>query len=228
MTSSAAAAAKAENGAKEMDEKAAPAPDTAEVAKQALAALAMPSKLWEPLTADERRQIASAALNSLFDERKRFARGVEWAYAPEIALLDRCGDDDRPGLAKSLLEVRAGIAQHQLDFEGERLEVVKALRAQISKWTSIADLGLALLVFGFVAMLAALGGLCYLVAADELSGWALPAAIFALALFAISPAVLLLRERPLEGLDKWMPGGKAEEDEEESTTTSSTAKAATS
>jgi hypothetical protein len=41
------------------------------------------------------------------------------------------------------------------------------------------------------------------IAADkQISGWSLPLAIFALAVFAASPTVLLLRERPLKGIDE--------------------------
>jgi len=49
----------------------------------------------------------------------------------------------------------------------------------------------------------------------KISDAAAPIIIFVLALFAISPAVLLLRERPLEGLDKWSPGGPAAPKKEE-------------
>jgi hypothetical protein len=198
--------------------------ETAQIAKQGLAALQIPSKLWEDLESADRNRIASNALSSLFAERKRFAHGISWVYAPEIELLDRCAQGQRQGLAKRLFESRAGIADYQLRLEAERLEVVRELRGQIHKWTSIAGWGLGLLVFGFLMMLAALGGLMFLVAQGKLSGWALPAAIFALALFAISPAVLLLRERPLEGLDKWMPAGKAEDEQEAETASSSTEK----
>jgi hypothetical protein len=50
------------------------------------------------------------------------------------------------------------------------------------------------------------------IAADkQITGWSLPAAIFALAVFAASPTVLLLRERPLRGIDEWMPNAKGSE-----------------
>ncbi len=43
----------------------------------------------------------------------------------------------------------------------------------------------------------------------KLGGAGLALVIFVLALFAISPAVLLLLERPLKGLDSYSPTGPA-------------------
>jgi hypothetical protein len=48
---------------------------------------------------------------------------------------------------------------------------------------------------------------------DRIDGYEFGVMLFALAVFAISPAVLLLLERPLAGIDKWTPSGTASEDE---------------
>jgi hypothetical protein len=96
--------------------------------------------------------------------------------------------------------------------QAERLELAKELRKQITKWTTIADAGIGVLIAGIIVSVLAIGGVLYMTASGTVSEWVLPAAIFTLALFAVSPAVLLLRERPLEGIDKWMPGGKASSD----------------
>lgn len=65
------------------------------------------------------------------------------------------------------------------------------------------------LVFLIVTTLLSIAGvvylLTYLTPHKDVSDAAIPIIIFVLALFAISPAVLLLRERPLKGLDEWSP-----------------------
>jgi hypothetical protein len=76
----------------------------------------------------------------------------------------------------------------------------------MKKWRSIAKIGLLVLGFTTAFSMVAVGYvLLYLAPNDDVSDAVIPIIIFVLALFAISPAVLLLRERPLEGLDKWSP-----------------------
>jgi hypothetical protein len=64
------------------------------------------------------------------------------------------------------------------------------------------ELGSRFLIATVLFGIAVTGVLVWMASDDKISEWAIPAVIFALALFAISPAVLLLRERPLKGLDE--------------------------
>jgi hypothetical protein len=138
-----------------------------------------------------------------------------------------------------VLKVRTGIAGHQLaaaeketelrqqavDMAAQNVElrkkvveqqdvvadILKEILAHMKRWRGLADWGQRILIAELVVSLGFMIWLFILAGQEnKISDWALPAAIFALAIFAISPAVLLLLERPLKGLDEagW-PGGAA-------------------
>lgn len=200
-----------------------------------------PGPLWPDIGKADRGALAKEVVANLYRDRSAFARRSEWVTAPELVLLDACAADEREGLAEELLRVRAqmtdadaktrdsraGLEEQQaklaekkvalavkgVDLAGEMLE-------QMKKWRSIANWGLGFLVATTTfSMVAAAYVLLKLMPGKEVSDVAAPIIIFVLALFAISPAVLLLRERPLEGLDKWSPGGGSNNGDEASSPT---------
>ena len=160
-----------------------------------------------------------------------------WTFASEAELLGLAPDADRSNLAVDLLKVRAGIAQHQLaaahkdrDLQQQAVEyaeqdvesrkkvveqqdtvadILRELLAHMKRWRELSVWGLRILGVELVLSLGFLIWLFILAGADKISDWAFPTAIFALALFVISPVVLLILERPLKGVDEagWPGGG---------------------
>lgn len=214
-----------------------PAAEIAQSINAGLQAIGVSSELWGYLRTEAREEIAEQVVRGLYSERSAYARKVRWTFAPEAELLNEAAENSRSELAADVLKAREGLAPHQIALAAQAVElqkqsvalaeqdvelrkqavegqqvVVEMLRefvVQLKKWTSLADSGLRILwvtvVFGIVATIA----LMVFLWADKISEWVIPTVIFALALFAISPAVLLLRERPLKGLDEagW-PGGQ--------------------
>lgn len=197
--------------------RAAPLTPTSELAAIGLDALDVPQWLWKRLPADSDDALVRQTLRGVYEQRARHAERIQWQLAPELALLDELDPAKRKLLAEDLLKARAGIAPHQLAIEKQRadllreaVELTDEMTDQLTKWRQIADWGVGILcvtvavsVIGLFIVLSKLGDSGF----DE---WSAVAIIFALALFAVSPAVLLLRERPLQGIDQFMPGGKAE------------------
>jgi hypothetical protein len=106
----------------------------------------------------------------------------------------------------------------ELELAGKRVElategvgIAHEMLEQMKRWRSIARWGLiSLAVTTIFAMAAVAYILVELVPDGKIGEVAAPIMIFVLAVFAISPATLLLLERPLEGLDKWSPSGPAD------------------
>ncbi len=212
----------------------------AETLKAALGALADPGAIWAWAEDGKRGELARTLLPDLYDNRAALSERAAWLVSPETVLLDRLCEDKRGGLAEELLRARSKLTEADTRMRGSRADLLakkveleakevelagkrvdlaengvalagEAL-AHMQKWRSIADWGLAFLVATTVfSMAAAAYVLLKLMPGKEVSDAAAPIIIFVLALFAISPAVLLLRERPLEGLDKWSPGGGSSE-----------------
>jgi hypothetical protein len=191
----------------------------AQVIHQGALLLNSPPHLWDYIGAGrDRRDLALRVGTDLFSERASYARAVAWSISPESELLRRAAANDP--LAKRMLEVRAGLTEPDNELRRQNVESRKQeielqrvliatlgdLRAQVRKWTWLAGWAPGFLIATLLFAMAMTAWLID-VAAAKLDGWALAPAIFALALFAISPIVLLLRERPLEGIDKWMPSG---------------------
>lgn len=186
-----------------------------------------PLPLWAYIGQADRDPLARALVSSLNESRTKFARRSEWVVAPEMVLLDACASDQREDLAKRMLEVRAALtdadkatrdataklaaertalAGERVKFASKGVELAGETLKHMQKWRSIANIGLWVLGFTTAFSMAAVGYvLLYLAPNEDVSDAVIPIIVFVLALFAISPAVLLLRERPLEGLDKWSP-----------------------
>lgn len=215
----------------------------------AIPAFVDPSALWKWADKGERGELARKLLPDLYEDRSKFSKKTEWTLAPEMVLLEASPEDRQRHLAEELLKVRgqltsADVSLREADAElvkkkvelagkdvelaGKRVELAGKgvslageMLDHMKKWRSIANWGLAFLVATTIFSMAAVGYvLLKLIPDKEVSDVAAPIIIFVLALFAISPAVLLLRERPLEGLDKWSPGGGEESSGAEDDSTS--------
>jgi hypothetical protein len=192
-------------------------------------ALADPTKLWDYLSPKDRGQVAKDLIEVIYGDRSRLTQRSEWIVSPEMSLLGASPEDQQKRLAEELLRVRGqltdadvktrdawaelAVKEDQLvgkrvELAGEGVKLAEEMRLQMQKWRLIAKYGLwALAVTTLFAMTAISYMFMYLMPGGKVGEVAAPIIVFALALFAISPAVLLLRERPLEGLDKWSPGG---------------------
>lgn len=190
----------------------------------AIPAFADADALWAWAEDGERGELARELLPDLYAERARFAAKAEWALAPELVLLEQSPTDSRPALAEQLLRVRGGLTEadaaardSRAALLGKRVNlathgvmIAAEMLEQMRKWRSIAKWGLAALVVNsLVAIFALIYLFVHLIPDGKIGEVAAPIIIFALAVFAISPAMLLLRERPLEGIDKWSPSGGA-------------------
>jgi hypothetical protein len=180
-----------------------------------LAALAVPDILWEYLDDATRQKVPVEILKAAYEARTEYARRIAWRFASDFELLGIIKEDNRPTIAESLIKIRAGLDERQIERAAQDVEVQKKVvvlldefHQQAQKWTRLAEFGVWLLIACLAFTMAMTGWLISIAADKQISGWSLPAAIFALALFAASPAVLLLRERPLKGMDEWMPGAE--------------------
>jgi hypothetical protein len=209
---------------------AAPADERAAIFEEGLKAIRAPAPHWDDVKAEK---LGKAILEQLYADRGIFTRAAAWAVAPEVELLARVENDDAPDLATEMLKIRSGLTTEQVDVrkqevalrvedvhlkqksvaqQEQAVQLLGAFRQQVDKWTSLADVGIGLLIVTLVFGMAMSAWVIYLAAADKLDDWAVPTAIFALAVFIASPAVLLLRERPLKGIDQWTPSGAAREE----------------
>ena len=205
-----------------------PAPG-ADLAAKGLEALAVPEPVWADVPDPNRGPLVESVLADLFQRRGSYAETVRWSLAPERELLGRTDPARQEALAERLLLARAGLAKHQLareetrnSLEDQRVQLVaqavaiaSEMNSQFAKWRKIAGWGVGILIATVIFAAVAGAYVLYWAAHDAIDDWAAATLIFVLALFAASPAVLLLRERPLKGIDEWMPGEKAAAGEDE-------------
>lgn len=178
------------------------------------------------------RESAKESLAEKYFDRavKRYdvqTKTAAWKVAAEPCLFAELDDvqgtkvkEETAKLRADLIRARNGIpteldielGQKRLAVVDEQLEVSRELRRGMAEWRSLAKKAPKFLLGGLVV------GTCLLVAAvaltwkDKINGVELGVVVFTAALFAISPAVLLLIERPLAGLDKYSPSGSANGD----------------
>src|SRR6185437_12765981 len=94
------------------------------------------------------------------------------------------------------------VAQVGIDTARELLEHMRV-------WQSLAK-SVPALLYACLAISTVLAGLAFTLAfKKDINGSELALLIFVLALFAVSPSVLFLLERPLKGIDDWSPSGGA-------------------
>lgn len=177
-------------------------------------------QVWKDV-GDGRREIARSLIEDTAKARIALLEKSAWATAPEMVLLGELGDPVRPELARKILEIRTQSTQAddtrrtaEAELVEQRVALAKVLEdtfkeanTQMRTWTKLAGLAKAMLVAATIFAAAGIAAAIVLAARGELGEVETPIIIFSLAVFAISPAVLLLRERPLEGLDKWTPSG---------------------
>jgi cell division septation protein DedD len=201
-----------------------------------LSAFADPDKVWRWAGAGERGEVARELLPKLYEARSAAAARAGWLVAPEMVLLDGCAEEKRPALAEELLRTRGKLTEEDTEMRKARsslaagkvdmakqdvalavqrvklaeegVKLAGELYEHMRKWRAIANWGIGILCATTIfSMLGVAYVLLKLMPDDKVSDVAAPIIVFVLALFAISPAVLLLRERPLGGLDQWSPGG---------------------
>jgi hypothetical protein len=207
---------------KAAEDKAKSGPETADkanVVREGLSAIATDPSLWKYVELSDRRELAKSVLTALYAARQSYAERVEWVLAPELPLLSLSPKEHQKALAQRILERREQIStedrqlleqdveRKKVGIEGQRkvLAVLDEFLEHARKWRQLANWGIGLLL---ACVGLAIAMTIYLIVfKSDVNQWALPAIIFALALFAVSPAVLLLLERPLKGVDEWKPGG---------------------
>lgn len=194
---------------------------SADVLAAALGKEVDPATVWDDLGPEVKKRLAESLVREAAKARIELLRKSAWGAAPEMVLLDQLGEPVKPRLAQKILEVRteataaddarraaeAKLAEERAALAGVLKESFVEVSEQMKTWRSLAGLGKVMLVLATI--FAAVGIAATIVFAErgKLGEVETPIIIFALAVFAISPAVLLLRERPLEGLDKWTPSG---------------------
>jgi hypothetical protein len=220
----------ATNGNKQSEAAPASGSEKAQVIEKGLPALDLPDKLWDYIDVRQRPNLAKKTVERLCEARLAYAARAGWVVSPELELLDlvaRTIDDPKrtttQNKAGELLEFRIQLASVEAALAQEDVNLKKELIKQQGKVTAILDEALkqavawrdlaktgrhvliGLTLFGVVVV----SLLTYLLFGDNrLDVWAYPVAVFALAVFALSPAALLIIERPLKGIDEWMPGAK--------------------
>ncbi len=214
---------------KQSEADASSASEKAQLIEKGLPALDLPEPLWGYLDLKKRGELAMDTARA----RLAYANRASWDVAPELELLDLVdrplGDPKRTvkqNKASELLEERIRLAKAETDLSREdvflKQERVKqqaiatvmlaeALKQSVA-WRDLAKTGkrvlLALTVFAAV-IVALLTHLLFRTT-NSLDPWAYSVAVFALAVFALSPAALLIIERPLKGIDEWTPEGKSD------------------
>jgi hypothetical protein len=201
--------------------------------KTGLSALTVPESLWKQLDKEQAASIAATVIPKLYAKRLEFPDHLSWLLAPEMVLLNRAPAAHQEALAEQMLRVRAGIAPHQTrlaqakaDYAdkktavaGKLVQLLDDTHQQLQSRKRLAAWGPWMLLGTTIFAALALAAVVVMLGMGKVDGWGAALLVFVLALFAISPAVLLINERPLQGLDKWMPGGSAAADDTASTST---------
>lgn len=170
-----------------------------------------------------------------------------WAESRENGLLGLMADKERAPAAAVLLGVTSDDIKHRRAVEGELLQHQSAIHAtrqlfelarvdvaqsfaamaketvdHMKRWRDLSKVALILLIVALAFSAAMVALVISNLGKDDIDPWAGVALIFVLALFAISPAVLLLLQRPLAGLDAFSPSAAAKESPKDDPATSST------
>jgi hypothetical protein len=150
------------------------------------------------------------------DYLEHIKRREDWKVMQEAVVLD--DPDVQWADKREIIRAKFGLptGEHQL-YLAEVVKLAAEVNHQVRVWRKLALPAVILMVVGIVAA----GGFTYkgfqLVSNGKMNGYELVVVIFVLALVAISPAVLLLLQRPLKSVDEWSPtlskpGDDAEKD----------------
>ena len=178
-------------------------------------------RLWESLDVDSQALFASRYFSQDLNRHDEARQGRTWLAAADMVLLENLNQADDPTIVKELYvdliraranlptddDKAANVKRRQL--VDQVMDANKRVLHSMDQWLDLAKRAPAILVGTLLASIALVIEAFDLTRNDKLDGLALAVIVFVLALFAISPAVLLLLQRPLAGLDKWMPGSTA-------------------
>ncbi len=136
--------------------------------------------------------------------------------APEMVLVNEMTEDhissEKQKLLGEVLNVKLAVPTKHAQFLSAAAATADEIKAQTKTWGRLIWPAVAILVVGvFVSFMFTARGFD-LVAKNQMKGYELIGVIFVLALTAISPAVLLLLQRPLAGIDTWSPGASKQDD----------------
>ena len=138
------------------------------------------------------------------------AQPAMWPAVSDLVLFTYIDAAERGRIAASVLRARYGIqseeARKQLEstraeIAAVRVETAKALKQTIDQWRSLARIAPLFMAFTLLISIAILLGSFLLTKWGNLDGYQFSIVIFMSAVFVLSPATLLLLERPLRGVD---------------------------
>ncbi|BDZ65466.1 hypothetical protein [Agromyces mangrovi Wang et al. 2018] len=158
-------------------------------------------------------------VSALIAEQEDLDASIAWAASSDAQLLGAVGESRRGGIAEELLRAKYGVrredaalASKRVEFEEQRVrlfeqlvEYSKEFIKQRRAWRSLSKWAPWLLLLMLLASIGLSIAVISLVGAGRIDGWQGGLLIFVLALMAVSPATLLLIERPLQGIDSWKP-----------------------
>jgi hypothetical protein len=200
---------------------------------EAVALLNIDAKLFDMVSGDTRSlDRAWKAIDQLVAQRIHSSVASSGSSSREHALLLMVDERSRKNMAYRLLGMRLGALEAEVRARDEDVALERTLRpakgrfeaARSSAAESVAAMAeetlehmkrwrelsrwapwllLITLTFSAVMVAVVMNGAID----NKIDDLAAALLVFILAVFAISPAVLLLIERPLEGLDQWRPAG---------------------
>jgi hypothetical protein len=139
-----------------------------------------------------------------------------WTLAPEMVLVNQMTEgqvsSEKRKLLGEVLDVKLGGPTKHAQFLSAAAATAVEIKAQTKTWGRLIWPAVAILVVGVLASFVFTARGFDLVAKNQMKGYELVGVIFVLALTAISPAVLLLLQRPLAGIDAWSPGALKQDD----------------
>jgi hypothetical protein len=175
---------------------------------------------WGVVDDSLKKQLAQRYFESQLDSDKARLEWHAWRAASDWVLLNTVNTTDSAGqarIATAMLEARHGLMteQGQKDMTSIRaklaqvgIESAGSVRSGIDQWRKLAKVAPWFMGAALVISVAILVGAFLLVKWGHLNGYQFAVVIFVCALFVVSPATLLLLERPLRGIDAASFGGK--------------------
>ncbi|MGI8882509.1 MAG: hypothetical protein ACR2KJ_18790 [Jatrophihabitans sp.] len=176
-----------------------------------LAATEISADVWSHLGKTQAAHIAELVANDQREARRAFANEVTRSVAPEQYLFGHVAASRLSNLAEDILRQREGVSEeltHAGKARAELLDKVVTMSDEVlqqaRRWRALSLVGTAALMlttaFAAVLVCVILGKIGH-----GVNGYSAAVLVFSLAVFAASPAVLLLNERPLKGVDSWSP-----------------------
>lgn len=180
-------------------------------------------KLFAGLSKAQKQTIASEYFRRVIRDEASEGEAAFWEKAPELYLLNEleAADADRQSIVRRMLLLKAGLKSTQIALDRADLEtaqkrnlildvgvnIAKEALEGMVQWRALAKPAKNILVA--TTIFSGLMIIWLFVEADlaAMNGY-VALTMFVLAVFAVSPSVILLLQRPLKGIDEFMPGGK--------------------